>query len=691
MADLHADVQHVDVLIVGGGPVGLITAYQLARTLPGPMTSRIKIIEKHAKSAQDAYGRAITLFPRTSEMLDQMGLADALAQQCFACRETASYDCRGGGEEVREGGRGAWAFMEEMAKDSAWGFSLVLRQKYQERIFRAALRRLGVVLDAPVELMGLEIDEAVAPGGYRVTAALKDGATGQSYAVKCRYLVGADGGRSTVRRALDIPFDGHSSEDKWVRIDGEVRTNLPKPRSYAAIESPTHGNVLWAALDHGATRIGFAFTAARQEKYAVFDEAAAVQEAIAAVAPFSLSFTRVDWWTIYVVGQRVARRFSTPDHSVFLAGDSCHTHSSGAAQGMNTGIHDAVNLGWKLSLVLRGLADPAALLPTYERERRPNVQKLIAYDKAIARLMTMQLPEDWTGDPHADPNAVLGDVMASAATFSSGLGISYDADAASLLSVHHHPASLPPTPAPSVPSHLIPPGHRAPDAPLRKPGSLEPTRLHRETPNLALFHVVAFVGDPAATAPALRAFRAALDTRPLFRRPDLPVRYVTVSAAAGPSVFEVLGGRPALGSEDADDEEGDGDWEGRGRAFFDVEDAGGPVAHRRFGVDVARGAVTTAPPFTMHFPPTTALILLLLPLAQGGLAYSWSNGNENCAPGGARACAAKGQHCVVATDTGYAEVCAVSCAAASTCAATCRSKGKTAHCVVDGNWACVCT
>ncbi len=176
----------------------------------------------------------------------------------------------------------------------------------------------------------------------------------------CKYLVGANRGRSFVRRALDIPFDGSTTEDKWVRIDGIVETNMPKPRVYDSIESPTHGNVLWPALDHAATRIGFEFTAERQKQYPEFNEAADITEAIASVKLFTLKFHQVDWFTVYSVGQRVARNFFTKD-CVFLAGDACPTQSSGAAQGMNTGIHDACNIGWKLSMVLDGLASPSLL------------------------------------------------------------------------------------------------------------------------------------------------------------------------------------------------------------------------------------------------------------------------------------------------------------------------------------------
>jgi phenol 2-monooxygenase len=130
---------------------------------------------------------------------------------------------------------------------------------------------------------------------------VRNSVTGVDETVICRYLIGADGGRSFVRRALEIPFDGETSEDRWVRVDGVIETDMPKSRTYGAIESPTHGNVLWAALDHGATRIGFAFTKERQAKYEVFDEKAAVAEAIESVKPFKLSFKQVDWFTVYSV------------------------------------------------------------------------------------------------------------------------------------------------------------------------------------------------------------------------------------------------------------------------------------------------------------------------------------------------------------------------------------------------------
>ena len=462
-----------------------------------------------------------------------------------------SYDKDG----VEVQGRG-WYFIENM-EDTQWNFALVLRQKYQEEIFRRRLRELGVTLEAPVELVDVQVSETTPDDGYRITAVMRDRNSGSEETVKCKYLVGADGGRSFVRKALNVPFDGSTSEDKWVRIDGVVETDMPKTRVYGAIESPIYGNVLWAALDHGATRIGFAFTAERQKAYLDFNEAAAVAEAIASVKPFSLEFKQVDWFTVYSVGQRVARNFFIKD-CVFLAGDACHTHSSGAAQGMNTGLHDACNLGWKLSMVLDGSA-ALSILQTYETERLPNVQKLINYDKDISRLMTMQLPIGWKGDPDADPNEVLGVVMEEASTFTSGLSIAFGINAINVKG--SFVACSDPAP--------VSPGQRGPDVQLQKPGSMETTRLHTQIPNTARFHIIIFAGEAEHTSSSLNSFMSTVKFSKTLAKSSLPISWLIIPAKSGPSAFELLGATPL------------------GKVFYDEKQ----TAHVRYGVDLKRGGI----------------------------------------------------------------------------------------------------
>lgn len=116
-----------------------------------------------------------------------------------------------------------------------------------------------------------------------------------------KFIVGADGGHSLVRRLSNIPFEGDRTDFKWVRIDGQFKTNMPDADlGFASIESKSHGNVLWVQLDHGMKRIGFAMTAEMLAKYGnSLTEEQAKEEAVKSMEPFLLEIEKVDWWTLY--------------------------------------------------------------------------------------------------------------------------------------------------------------------------------------------------------------------------------------------------------------------------------------------------------------------------------------------------------------------------------------------------------
>ena len=324
-------------------------------------------VEQHDKSTQAMYGRACVLYPRTMEMLDQPDLGETLQQSGFIGRSVVTYY---DGERVRGSG---WGFISKPL-DTFFDYCLNIRQKYSENVFRDAAKALGTSMNSNTKLIGFTVDDR--QSDYRITAELQEEG-GKVRRVQSKYIIGADGAHSTVRKIADIPFQGDKVEEEavmhWIRMDALVKTNMPGERlGFGAIESPRHGNVLWIAEDHGRTRIGLALPIEVYQRHGEhMTEEVVKAEAIKALPPFELEFITVDWWSLYSISHRVANSFRAKER-VLLAGDAGHTHSSGAAQGMNTGMHDAVNPGWKITGVLKGWCiDPAPRYPfVYSRSQR---------------------------------------------------------------------------------------------------------------------------------------------------------------------------------------------------------------------------------------------------------------------------------------------------------------------------------
>lgn len=249
----------------------------------------------------------------------------------------------------------------------------------------------------------------------------------------------------------------------------------------------------------------------------------------------------------------MAKDFSSQER-IILCGDAAHTHSSGAAQGLNTGIHDAVNLGWKLALQIQGITNPE-ILETYNDERKLAVNQLIEYDKDISVLMTHKWPKWYKGDTNLDPYIVLGEIFEKAESFNTGLGISYPINA-----VNQTTASI----------LNVVPGSRPPDVELIMPGTGRKVTLQDVTPNVAKFWVVIFAGNPVSTKDSLLGLKDFLDNKKnqsiLVRE---PISWITISAINGYSPYETLGMQPF------------------GDTFFDTSSS----AHEKFGFDLERGGI----------------------------------------------------------------------------------------------------
>ena len=223
-------ITDTDVLVCGGGPAGLLTAYCLSRY--GIKTA---VIEKHSQEKKVQYGRGVLLMPRTLELLDQLDLADAINQIGFVSRGNGMYK---NGKRLE----GLNTTVTTIV-DTFFDFVSLCRQRWTEQVIADAYTRMEQTsLQYGISLVELDVRQ---DGAYSTL----ESQGGQRIQIRSKYVVGADGGQSTVRELAGIPFEGEKSNSRWVRVDGIVETDMPEPRLGAsAVISEHHGTVLWAPL-----------------------------------------------------------------------------------------------------------------------------------------------------------------------------------------------------------------------------------------------------------------------------------------------------------------------------------------------------------------------------------------------------------------------------------------------------------
>lgn len=556
----------VDVLICGGGPVGLLIAYCLAR-YGGVSTC---VVEQHERTKQTAYGRAAMIAPRSLEILDQLDLADALGQMGFVVRGQVSYK---NGERVE-----SLTAASSNVKDTFFDYLLLCRQRYTEDVIRDGYSKCNAG-SVHYGARLVDFDVGGGDGDFAVKSVVETTDKG-TISIRSKYIIGADGGRSKVRELAGIQFEGEKSNRHWIRIDGIVETDMPEARrGICGIESQSHGSILWACLDHGVTRVGFALpTKLWDEIGASISREDVIREAQKALQPFTLEFKTVDWWTVYSVGQRLAAEYRK-DERVFLAGDAAHTHSSGAAQGMNTGLHDAVNLSWKLAGRINGWLTEKAL-DTYADERRPVARQIIEQDKIISVLTGGEIPEQLKGNSDANAHELLTETYKKNASLNTGLGITYPIDDLTIV-----------TPTTKI-SQRIQPGERAPDVLVQRPGLRIPLRLHSVTKNRGKFTILLFCGDPLHTRSSGRNFRAYLDGPTSFLLYPVDIfQAVTIISGTNNNNNNHDNNNNNDVNESGSPDERLG-FARFGDAFYDVDG----LAHERYGIPASQGAVVVTRP-----------------------------------------------------------------------------------------------
>jgi 2-polyprenyl-6-methoxyphenol hydroxylase-like FAD-dependent oxidoreductase len=439
----------VDVLIVGAGPAGLALGGELGRAGVGAL-----VLEREPEPP--GFCRGFNLNARSLELLDRRGLAARFLAEGPTVPTTMFVGP---------------SRLDLAAMRTKHPYALGIPQTRVEELLAEWAVGLGARLVRGRRLTGLRQD------GDGVTAEV-DGADGPS-TIRCRWLVGCDGGRSTVRKAAGIGFPGTAAR-KFTLL-GDVVLADPSVVPFGPNTGPGGGSV-FAIPRPGYVRLITADPAPPADPHESVP-LASFQRAIDAVLGRRAEIAEALWLTRFGDAARLAERFRTG--RVLLAGDAAHIHPPAGAIGVNAAMDDAVNLGWKLALVARGQA-PDTLLDTYHDERHAAGERLLRNTRAQAVLAQAKGDDDRLA-PVRDLLAELAaspDTAGPLAEAITGVGTRY--------------------PASGDPGHPWA-GRMVPDIPLGQDGEDNLTALLTRSPGGALLlngaagaHVLSAVAHPWA-------------------------------------------------------------------------------------------------------------------------------------------------------------------------------------------------
>ncbi|WP_194828297.1 rifampin monooxygenase [Nocardia sp. XZ_19_231] len=343
----------IDVIVAGGGPTGMMLAAELRLH-----AVRVVLLEKDAEPTKIV--RSLGLHARSIEIMDQRGLLDRFLAL---------------GRKHPVGG--FFAGIPKPAPerlDTAHPFVLGIPQPLTDQLLSEHATELGVEIRRGTEVVGFgQHDDAV-------TVELADGTQ-----LRARYLVGCDGGRSTVRRLLGVAFPGEPSRVETLLGEMELTASPETITEVMAEVRKTQLRFGAMPLGGGVYRVVTPADGVAEDRTAApsFDE---FKQQLVATAGTDFGVHSPRWLSRFGDGTRQAEHYRVG--RVLLAGDAAHIHPPAGGQGLNLGVQDAFNLGWKLAAEINGWAPPG-LLDTYEIERHPVAADVLDNTRAQMALMSL--------------------------------------------------------------------------------------------------------------------------------------------------------------------------------------------------------------------------------------------------------------------------------------------------------------